>query len=1369
MRTLRIFVSSPRDVGDERAVAANVVCRLQFEFRGLVGLDAVFWEQMPMRATGTFQAQIPLASEADLCVFILWSWYGTPLPPAFHRPDGSHYASGTEFEFESALDGHLRRGSPDILVYRKTAEVRDRIGSREEVLERLAQRDAVQSFIDRYFRGEGGSFKAAFREFEKPADFEEMLETHLRELIRERLHTAGEANESFRGRWTQSPFRGLEPFDLEHALIYCGRTRAVTEVLDALRHQANVAHPFVLVIGNSGVGKSSLVRAGVLPTMIQTHVVENVIAWRLAVLRPSDTSRAMGGPVANLAAALIEDGALPELRAGGTDSDSLAELLRDKPAALAPALALALDRVSEQARQAAPEIPQSGSARLALVVDQLEEIFAATVGVAERDAFVKALAGLARTGVVWVLASMRSDFHQSRRELPEAFRELMQGNGTYELDAPRPAEIAQMIRGPALIAGLEFEKRPESEEGLDDVLRDAAAANPTALPLLEFALDELYKQRSGKRLCFAAYERLGGLEGALRKRAEDEYRERSAVEQAALPVLLSSLVRIGLEDGALTSRRVARALLSSTPGALDLVDAFVAARLLVADREKSEDPTVGVAHEALLREWPRAQAWIAENLERLRTRARVAAAEVLWRQSGRDTAHLLPEGKALIEAAALLADGAVQYSPPVANFVTVSLEQAARRRRRRHIVQGAAAAALLLILGGCAWYYDAYLATHARYYNIHFTKRFGVPEGWGPVLTEDAVRHRNQTLKLSFAGRQGRLRAAEVVNGHGLCPQDHSIGTFFGDIDENMTSRRECRWEFAIEDGKAVGEVAFDRNHRRIYAFIYSDENKTTAEYYASKGPALVLAHSGASRVRFTRIPEGPHKGIDSSVIYLNAYGRPQPDRYGAYGQQWEYDVHGRKVRSTLIDENGLSFLPRELPAAARTKYDNSGNEIEVAYEDEEGHPMRHPGSGAAFVRYENDEYGNRVTATLFDESEKLVRGTDGYARSTRQYDEWGNVARVTFWDAYGEKVRTKSGYAEMSHRYDAEGRMIEESYYDEQGLPAVLERGEAKVQIAYDSQANPVDWRYLDGAGNPATLSEGYARESRDYDDYGNLIGVSYFDKDGGPAIHKDGSARHLLTRDDNGQLIAIAFLDRSGRRARNANGYAEVRYTYNDRGNITGEAYLDEDGIPVAATDGASKGVAKTVRVFDDHGNPLEEAYFDANDRPVHVSGGYAVVRRAFDRRGNTTELLFFADPVRLRDPAVGCPRIAMSYDNRSRKTQWSCRDREGRLVLPPEGPAKTKWTFNARGEEVEEARLNDADKPMIGADGYATARFGFDDEGNIVEATFLDEIGQPAVPKAIGCAHLGLSYAKGKRVGRRCLDADAPPPISAGNPKG
>src|SRR5262245_45081570 len=212
---------------------------------------------------------------------------GTPLPQdEFSRPDGAQYTAGTEYGFERARDAHERRDAPEILCYLKTAEVRLSMKDRALRAQQVAELDAVSQFVDKWFRNPDGTFKSAFYNFEKTAQFEELLEVHLRDWIRQRLKAA-EVVETTQRQWKGSPFRGLQAFDFEHALIYCGRTGLVSELLDVLRRRGAAGEGFLMVTGMSGVGKSSLVKAGLLPILTRPRVVEHVVIWRRAVVKPS--------------------------------------------------------------------------------------------------------------------------------------------------------------------------------------------------------------------------------------------------------------------------------------------------------------------------------------------------------------------------------------------------------------------------------------------------------------------------------------------------------------------------------------------------------------------------------------------------------------------------------------------------------------------------------------------------------------------------------------------------------------------------------------------------------------------------------------------------------------------------------------------------------------------------------------------------------------------------------------------------------------------------------------------------------------------------------------------------------------------------
>ena len=499
--------------------------------------------------------------------------------------------------------------------------------------------------------------------------------------------------------WTEgSPFRGLAAFDFEHAAVFFGRARAVDGVVDALRAQASAGRAFVLVLGMSGSGKSSLVRAGVLPRLLEpgAGVIEGGALWRHAVLRPAD---AAGEVFDGLAAALMREKALPELAADGTTASELGRLLRENPKGVALLVKGGLSQVAAEHKRGEAQTAQP-EARLALVVDQLEELFTLEqISADGRRGFVDALSALAQSGRCFVVATLRSDFYGRCEELPELMA-LKQGAGQYHLEPPSAAEIAQMIRLPARAAGLRFEQDKATQAGLDEVLRDAALDQAGHLPLLEFALEELYRQRTPEGLLTqSAYAGMGGVEGALIKRAEEVFASLSPSHQPALPEVFGALVRIGVGDEEVFNRRYAAFDSFTTPDSRALVDAFVASRLFVADRSDDGRAVVSIAHEALLRSWPRLRSWLEDNRELLRVRGRVSAAAALWVEKGRRGDLLLAEGKALEEALPLLSIRGIDVSADERNFIAASEGRARQRRRARRLLN---VNSVILLIGGAA-------------------------------------------------------------------------------------------------------------------------------------------------------------------------------------------------------------------------------------------------------------------------------------------------------------------------------------------------------------------------------------------------------------------------------------------------------------------------------------------------------------------------------------------------------------------------------------------------------------------------------------------------------------------------------------------
>jgi len=194
-KQFRVFISSPGDVIPERRVAKAVIGRLNEEFFGRAYLIPILWEEEPMLASETFQAQIHPPAETEIYVGILWSRIGSPLPETILRPDGTRFESGTAFEFEDALNGFKAQGKPDMLLYRKQGSPTISLENRDNVLDRLDQIEKLNKYLDRWLIGDDGSYIGAFHMFETDDQLDLMLEMHLRKLVETRLSVQQVADE----------------------------------------------------------------------------------------------------------------------------------------------------------------------------------------------------------------------------------------------------------------------------------------------------------------------------------------------------------------------------------------------------------------------------------------------------------------------------------------------------------------------------------------------------------------------------------------------------------------------------------------------------------------------------------------------------------------------------------------------------------------------------------------------------------------------------------------------------------------------------------------------------------------------------------------------------------------------------------------------------------------------------------------------------------------------------------------------------------------------------------------------------------------------------------------------------------------------
>lgn len=485
-----------------------------------------------------------------------------------------------------------------------------------------------------------------------------------------------------------NPYVGLSAFDDEHAGVFFGRSRVTAELLAAMRQQIDNQRRFLLIVGASGCGKTSLLNAGALPLLRQDGGFDGLRA--LSVARCDLAGVETGDALLHLAASLGSWtlGGRPVFAPG--PAADLAAAIRQSPESIVAAIDDAFRRHPSR------ELVDQRYAHLLLTIDHAEALVANRTGNPDRHdperdaAFSRALHFLCESHRVMVAMIVRGDFYLALVEAYPEIAERKLGEGHFDVLTPRPGEIAQIIRTPAALAGLTFEEDPQTAEHLDDVLRDAANAHADALPLLQHTLQALYERRSDDgELRFEAYRAIGGLEGALAHRAEEVFAALPDAARRGLDSLFSQSIVMQQDNDSVSARRVAWSALDDDARAL--AEAFVRARLFVAELSDGL-AGVRVAHEALLRQWPRARDWIQDNRRLLQAKARMRRAAARWIEEGRSADHLLNPGRPLqdaLEAAKQLPDdlGADEHA---------FLQASAKLDRRRRWLRAAAIAGLAI-------------------------------------------------------------------------------------------------------------------------------------------------------------------------------------------------------------------------------------------------------------------------------------------------------------------------------------------------------------------------------------------------------------------------------------------------------------------------------------------------------------------------------------------------------------------------------------------------------------------------------------------------------------------------------------------------
>jgi hypothetical protein len=422
----------------------------------------------------------------------------------------------------------------------------------------------------------------------------------------------------------QSPFRGLFAFEEEDALLFYGRDKETDQLVKKL-----ALDRFLAVVGDSGSGKSSLVKAGLIPALHGGRLAlatGEMACWKVCVARPGDPFRELAESLA-------------QLDSGLSAADSTAFVAEAKRQ---------MATGTEGLRNALAGLRIPRATRVLVVIDQFEELFTTGTDKEEQLRYLNTLLAAVPTETdhrVHVVITLRADFYSQcwvHAELPKRI-----AANQFAVQRMDRAQLREAIQKPLALAGI------RTEPGLVDTLLNEVGDEPGNLPLLEHALEQLWEKRAGGVISNAAYENIGRLKGSLRNYADQAYETLGNEKKRAIArKILVRLTQLG-EGSQDTRRRSTKTELLAAggpPDAQQVLDNLVSARLItVGTEQQTSRDVVEVAHEALIREWPLLRGWVSEDRQDLRVERALLQAAQEWESFGRDAGTLL-KGARLAQA-----------------------------------------------------------------------------------------------------------------------------------------------------------------------------------------------------------------------------------------------------------------------------------------------------------------------------------------------------------------------------------------------------------------------------------------------------------------------------------------------------------------------------------------------------------------------------------------------------------------------------------------------------------------------------------------------------------------------------------------------
>ncbi|MET4241536.1 caspase family protein [Bradyrhizobium sp. RT10b] len=1155
-----------------------------------------------------------------------------------------------------------------------------------------------------------------------------------------------------------NPWRGLEVYEPTHKDLFFGRGR-VSERLA----QLVLREKLVVVTGSSGIGKSSLVGAGLVPLLPST--------FKPVTVRPG------GNPFVSLRAALSE-AAIPS-KAGDNTSDPFA----------------AID-----------EWTRAQGCELLLIVDQAEELITVTRDARLATAFLSEIAARVAGGTSFrCLLTVRSDIEP--QFLQSALKDRW-NRGRFLVPQMSYEELRRVIEGPAARNVVRFES-PD----LVDTLVNEVLGMPGGLPLLSFALSQMYRSYLDRRaadrtLAYVDYAALGGgVIGSLRYGAN---RVLAAHSVSTARRVLERFVSPG--PGDFTRRKVDRSEFVTNDPKVNgenekLIVRLIEERLVVttglyavsgdSSQINRYDPGsaayLELAHDALIPSWDQLHDWVSEDTATTFELRRLTSDAMDWSSTGGKSVSDLWDSPNQIQTLRKLGrNPRISLSRVESRFV----ERSSRRYTVRRSVGYLSAAAIAILFVAPAYVWLNYFRVTTTYCS-DFTLKWEEPECLSE-LSEAGFKGKSITFRITRKGRNvtefAQVDSVDRPTTTRLNAYDRN-GTW---LDETAVVRYESRDAnnrvnraiYLDERGKPIRRVAYDYESNDVAIAVFSESlgisysqssdvsalSKTSGETHrAGIGQHRLQFNEAGHLVRRTFHPLGSldplrdgvgsfgqaydHDAIGRTILVTNLDSRSQPlrDRTGALALQRIFGPSGALMELKWLGAQGKPAVNSFGISAVRLTRDGSGNISEFRFLNSEGKVVPRKDSNVAILKREIDANGNVSTEQSFDAAEAaVIDKRTGISLTLAAFDEKGRTVRKTYFDAQGKRTLNKeNGISGAEWGWDSSGNNTYLSYFAVDDKPTVNKKtGISTRRSTFDAAQQEIEQAYFDADGRPTLDRDKLAaRVVITYDSRGNEVAGETFGVNGEPILRKEGFAKHVAKFDRRNNKIEDQYFDENGKPTiRNDRGFSSVRFTYDERGNASSVSYY---GVDRRAVIDGLRGAASVRWEYDDAGNRVSEEFFGPAGQPLIIKDfGYAKATFVFDERGNRTAEYFFG-PTGERTFSLldGASGVLKKYDDGGNTVEERYVGADDKPMVGRFGYARRTSRFDDRGNEIELGYFGIDDEPVLDVELAASKiRTKFDTRDNMVEASYYDEKGAPVIRKDKGYFKVVSTYdERGWNVGQ------------------